>query len=96
MNTKAKRYNWSDKTRDRVLAKTGGVCYYCGRKLENENVLDWGGKVVAVQHYWNVDHMLPVSKGGTNDIENLAPACKGCNSFKGNMTVEEFILARAK
>lgn len=29
-----------------------------------------------------VDHILPLSRGGTNDPANLAPACRSCNSAR--------------
>lgn len=37
-----------------------------------------------------VDHVLPVSRGGTNVEENLAPACAPCNQSKGSRTPEEW------
>jgi len=37
-----------------------------------------------------VDHVIPVSRGGTNDRTNLAPACWPCNSEKSDATPEEW------
>ncbi len=35
---------------------------------------------------FEIDHVLPVSKNGSDDIENLACACGGCNAFKHSKT----------
>lgn len=37
-----------------------------------------------------IDHMIPVSRGGTRVRHNLVPACRRCNQAKGNWTAEEF------
>jgi 5-methylcytosine-specific restriction endonuclease McrA len=29
------------------------------------------------------DHLVPVARGGTNEIANLAPACEQCNKRRG-------------
>lgn len=36
-----------------------------------------------------VDHIMPKSKGGTEDSDNLVACCKACNMFKGNRTLED-------
>lgn len=45
-------------------------CYYCGRELKREEK--------------TIDHKLPVSKGGTNNMNNLVICCQHCNSVKNN------------
>lgn len=37
-----------------------------------------------------VEHRLPASRGGTDDLENLCFACRSCNALKGIRTPEEF------
>lgn len=38
---------------------------------------------------FNIDHIIPVSKGGSNDIDNLQITCKDCNSLKSNKLPNE-------
>ncbi len=49
---------------------------YCGVRLTTDNL--------------QIDHMYPVSRGGSNDDENLQALCRRCNIRKGNHTDEEF------
>lgn len=51
-----------------------GQCEYCG----------------AEDGPFHIDHIFPVSRGGTNAVSNLALACAACNLSKGAKTVEEW------
>lgn len=66
--------DWLD-LRSIVFERDHWTCQYCGT-------------VEADQ--WHCDHVYPLSRGGTNDIENLVTACRSCNSSKGAKTPEEW------
>lgn len=41
-----------------------------------------------------MDHMIPLSRGGQHRADNIAAACRRCNSKKGTKTLNEFCGAR--
>lgn len=53
------------------------ICPLSGRKITNENI--------------SVDHIVPLSKGGTHDITNLRLTVKETNYARLNMSDDEFI-----
>jgi 5-methylcytosine-specific restriction endonuclease McrA len=52
----------------------------CGNKCVKCGV---SGNVVKLTQ----DHIIPISKGGTNNVTNLQPLCQSCNSKKGTKAV---------
>lgn len=61
-------------------------CVYCGRIL----AYDHPTRGLVPNRYCSIDHLLPVSRGGTDDPRNLVLACSGCNRSKGNRTPDEW------
>jgi 5-methylcytosine-specific restriction endonuclease McrA len=47
---------------------------------------DWRCVTCGTHKNLTVDHIIPVSKGGTDDLDNLQTMCGPCNSRKGNRT----------
>lgn len=64
-----------DKIRIRIFKRDNYTCIYCNKI---------GGKL-------EVDHIIPFSKGGSEDDENLATSCLKCNRQKKDKSVNEFI-----
>lgn len=42
-----------------------------------------------------LEHIIPISKGGTYAYENLKVACRQCNHEKGSLDTGEFIPSRS-
>jgi 5-methylcytosine-specific restriction endonuclease McrA len=40
--------------------------------------------------YLVIDHIIPLSRGGTNTKDNIQAICVQCNSSKGNKLPEEW------
>ena len=69
-----------------IFEKTGGHCRYCGKQLAWSNY----GRV-GKHGAWEVDHSVPLSRGGTDYYRNLWPACVACNTDKGTLTGSEYL-----
>jgi hypothetical protein len=60
--------------------KQNGFCYYCGGLLYK-----------TLNSVYHIEHKIPISKGGSNDISNIALSCAECNFRKHDKTDEEFL-----
>jgi len=70
-----KRESLSKRVRFNVFKRDSFQCVYCGTKPPN----------VILE----VDHIIPVSKGGKNQLANLVTSCFNCNRGKSNKELSE-------
>ena len=61
--------------RNYLLEKHNRKCFYCGKSVSK----------------FEVEHMTPKTRGGSNRIDNLTLSCHDCNQKKDTLTAEEFI-----
>ena len=61
----------------KAFDKTGGKCPYCEDKITIIN--------------FSLDHIKPISRQGTNHLNNLIACCNMCNSIKKDRSVKVFL-----
>jgi 5-methylcytosine-specific restriction endonuclease McrA len=66
-----------------VLDLYGTICYLCKEEIDLEapRRVGWGAGWQRGLHF---DHVIPVSKGGADAIDNVRPAHAYCNLTKSN------------
>jgi hypothetical protein len=69
------REKLSKRTRFEVMKRDGFACKYCG--------------ATAMTDALEVDHVVAVANGGSNDPDNLVTACKTCNSGKSDVPLDQ-------
>ncbi len=72
----------SNSLRFEVFQRDKHTCQYCGRRAPEVEL--------------EVDHLVPVAGGGTDDFENLVTSCRECNSGKSAKLIERFTHGHTK
>jgi 5-methylcytosine-specific restriction endonuclease McrA len=62
-------------SRSAIFARDDLTCQYCGKQ--------------GSPKLFNIDHVMPSSRGGRTTWENVVLSCIQCNTKKGNRTPEE-------
>lgn len=80
MNRKEQEILRDIKRRWAIQCSNGELfCFLCGKQIKPGNK-------------YNADHWIPRALGGKTNEENLKPACVSCNSKKGCIPPNEFLL----
>jgi 5-methylcytosine-specific restriction endonuclease McrA len=69
--------------KDTLRKMQANQCCWCGKQMQSEKVDKWD--------YETIEHLTPVSKGGRNNMENLALAHKKCNEERGTKDREPLL-----
>jgi hypothetical protein len=70
-----------------MFANQAGKCHWCGCEIAAAR-----GRPNSA----TIEHLTPLSRGGSNKSHNLKAACASCNNRKADMTAEEFVRARRR
>lgn len=69
-------------SKEDIIKRYGTCCHICGEEI------DLKATRIIGQHGWekglHLDHIIPLSKGGSDTIENVKPAHGYCNLSKSN------------
>lgn len=77
------KYN-SDIDLDAVIDRYDNVCYLCGGQCDKADH-EWKSGVFYVgRNYPSIEHVIPISKGGTHTWDNVNLAHHYCNSIKSD------------
>ena len=74
--TKTPRRCFTSKERSEIYIRDKGKCGICG-------------KFIPLNEF-TIDHIVPISKGGTYDYDNLQCCCFKCNQLKSNEMPDDF------
>jgi len=77
----AREHN-SDISLEKLFKRDNGICYLCGNKCDWSDGEELDGTFIAGPRYPSIDHVVPVSKGGTHTWNNIKLACRECNWTK--------------
>lgn len=79
-NAKHEKYNISD-----VINFYGTVCYICSNEIDFSAPRRVGLK--GWEQGLHIDHVIPISKGGDDILENIRPTHGKCNISKGSSSI---------
>jgi 5-methylcytosine-specific restriction endonuclease McrA len=54
--------------------------------------MEYGGKCAycRIADGNEIDHVVPLARGGRHEIANILPACRACNASKGTKLLDEW------
>ena len=67
-----------------VYLKSDFKCVYCGRKFQPPVNWDKKSGIHDGEMWLEIDHIKPLAKGGSDELENKQALCQVCNNKKSD------------
>ena len=75
-------------TLQKLYTLQNGICWICGEKCDFDDCsVDINGNFIVGKWYPSIDHIYPLSKGGSHSWDNVALAHHYCNTLKSDKVV---------
>ena len=74
---------------DALIERDGGICYICKKKTDKRRSFHRNEKRGDMRNYPSINHVIPISRGGSHTWDNVRLACRSCNSKKGGRLVAD-------
>jgi HNH endonuclease len=84
------RAKWAERPQRESLSKRLGKTAFAIRERDNHKCI-WCGQKADEKSPLHLDHLIPHSRGGSDDPTNLVSACRWCNDTRHDMKVGEWI-----
>ena len=81
--TKNGTVDWSISI-EKLINKDKNRCHICGGKTNANDHMNVNGVFIAGPKYPSIDHVVPLSKGGTHTWDNVKLAHMSCNTVKSD------------
>lgn len=74
----------STKSLSKLYKRDKGICYICNEPCDYTDYIVKNNTIVCGNNYPSIEHIIPISKGGTDEWDNIKLAHRHCNTIKGN------------
>jgi 5-methylcytosine-specific restriction endonuclease McrA len=74
---------------DRLRARDGNCCWLCNKPMDFDAIPN-------TAHAWSIEHLVPLSRGGPDTLENLALCHPGCNRILKDRPLADKIRLRER
>lgn len=76
-------------TVNQIIDLYGNICHICQKEIDLSLSRKAGNP--EWERSLHLDHVIPISKGGTDTVDNVKPAHAVCNLIKGATMLEGFV-----